>query len=435
MAQPQTPFVLPSDGRRVGEWRIGRVLGEGGMGAVVEAQHMTTGALAAIKFLHPDRTREADMLTRFRREAQVCSELDDEHIVRVLGSGRAENGYEYIVMERLEGDDLAQIVARGAPIAVADAVRWVRDAARGIAVAHKRGIVHRDLKPGNLFLTHRPDGSTVVKILDFGISKLMTAAQMDASTLTTTGTMLGSPNYMAPEQLTSPREVDARCDVWALGAILYRLIAGRPPFDGETLPVVFVAILQAPHTSLMKIRADVPPALSYLVDRCLDKDPDARIPSADAVEQALGDIERGGAGVPNVGSMFEVTAPAPRASTPPRASVPSPDAVSTSSPPRRIAARWMVLGAAGAFATVCGLYAAWHAQMETKANAAPRPPPRVEVASAQPAPSASVSTPPSASALSVATASAAPSASARSAKSARPRPRPAGDELAPNERK
>jgi eukaryotic-like serine/threonine-protein kinase len=260
-------------------------LGSGGMGVVVAARHIELGQPVAIKLLY--RRGEA-AAARFLREARICARLTSDHIPRVFDIGRLDNGAPYIVMERLVGEDLGRLVARG-PVPVADAVRYLLDACAALAEAHAAGIVHRDLKPANLFLTARPDGRPLIKVLDFGISK-NTGADDDGGAdvgLTSTGTMLGSPLYMSPEQIRARKDVDARTDIWSLGVILYELVTGRQPFRAPTLAAAAVTIAVDAPTPPSQLRPELPRGLDAIVSCCLEKEPGARYPSVEVLAAAL----------------------------------------------------------------------------------------------------------------------------------------------------
>lgn len=263
-----------------GKYRIDRILGAGGMGVVVAATHIHLGQRVAIKFLLPQMLQVPEAAARFAREARNAVRIQNEHVARVSDVGTLESGAPYMVMEYLQGSDLSQVIRERGSLPIADAVDYVLQATVAVAEAHALGIVHRDLKPSNLFLADRSDGTAIVKVLDFGISK-STVGESDAA-LTKTSGMMGSPLYMAPEQMRAARSVDGRADIWALGVILYELIAGHSPFNGETLPQICAAVLSAaaPPTS----RPDVPPGLEGVISRCLEKDPEARY--SDVVEFA-----------------------------------------------------------------------------------------------------------------------------------------------------
>src|SRR3954470_13666053 len=203
-----------------GKYRVERVLGVGGMGVVVAATHLQLDERVAIKFLVPDALSSDEAVARFAREARAAVKIKSEHVARVIDVGTLDNGAPYMVMEYLEGGDLSRVLQAQGPLPVEDAVEYVLQACEAIAHAHVLGIVHRDLKPANLFLTKRNDGSQSVKVLDFGISKVLSgnsgASSSDAA-MTRTRAVMGSPLYMSPEQMTSTRDVDGRTDIWALG--------------------------------------------------------------------------------------------------------------------------------------------------------------------------------------------------------------------------
>jgi eukaryotic-like serine/threonine-protein kinase len=272
MAEPAP--VNPGD-VLAGKYRVERVLGMGGMGVVVAATHLELGQLVALKFLLPAAELNAEATARFIREARAAVRISSEHVARVTDVGRLENGSPYMVMEYLEGVDLGEHV-KGAHLPIDAAADFVLQACEAIAVAHALGIVHRDLKPANLFVTIRPDGSPLIKVLDFGISKVVGITEQNPS-LTKTSAVMGSPLYMSPEQMRSARNVDARADIWALGTILHELIAGAPPFGGETLGEVFANVMTVEATPLRALRPETPERLERLVLRALEKDPARRI--------------------------------------------------------------------------------------------------------------------------------------------------------------
>ena len=287
MAEPAKIPVAPGD-VLAGKYRVERLLGSGGMGVVVAAIHLELGQRVAVKFLLPDLVRHAEASVRFLREARAAVKIQSEHVARVIDVGRLENGAPYMVMEYLEGRDLAGVLQDRRPVRVESAVQYVLEACEAIAEAHASGIVHRDLKPSNLFLALRSDGTESIKVLDFGISKLV--VENDGSFqpgLTSTSALMGSPLYMSPEQMKSARGVDARTDIWALGAILYELLAGFPPFNGESMPAICAAILIEEPKPLVQIRSDVPPELQAVVARCLAKIPDYRFPHVGELAAAL----------------------------------------------------------------------------------------------------------------------------------------------------
>ncbi len=282
-----------------GKYRVEQVLGQGGMGVVVAAKHMLLEQRVALKFVLD--TTDPEATDRFMREARATARLENEHVCRVMDVGTTEAGAPYIVMEMLSGMDLAEHLLAYGPLPFESAVDYVLQALEALAEAHARGIVHRDLKPSNLFLATRGDGSTIVKVLDFGISKLQElhepvtestshglgplAEIEDATGLTKTGMMMGSPPFMSPEQLRCSKSVDARCDVWAIGAILYELLSGQRAFPhGNDM---YLRILSGQFVALQDLRPDLPPGLSAIVAGCLRVSIGERFPSAAALATAL----------------------------------------------------------------------------------------------------------------------------------------------------
>ena len=261
-------------GRTIAGYRIERLLGEGGMGQVFEALHVGLGRKVAIKVLLPELARDQIALSRFDREARLVAALHSQHAVRVYDLGIAESGEPYLVMEMLDGEDLDTVLKRG-PASVEQATRWIAEACEAIGEAHALGIVHRDLKPSNLFVTRA--GRLVV--LDFGLAKLVASN----ASVTQQGMVLGSPRYMAPEQITGARDVDARADVWSLGATLFHLVTGSSPFHAETIGDTFSRILDGPPPAFERL----PPAISPVVRRALARDPAARYANAIELATAL----------------------------------------------------------------------------------------------------------------------------------------------------
>jgi eukaryotic-like serine/threonine-protein kinase len=269
-----------------GKYRVERVLGWGGMGVVVAARHEQLDQRVAIKFMRDEALEHEDTAARFLREARAAVRLRSEHAARVLDVGTLESGAPYMVMEYLEGSDLATVLGEHGPLPVEDVAEYVAQACEAVAEAHAAGIVHRDLKPQNLFLTHTVGGGARVKVLDFGVSKnLLTTT--GGGGLTQTRSMLGSPLYMSPEQMRSSRDVDARSDVWAFGVVLFQLLTDRWPFEAETMPELVLKVVTEPHRSLKELRPEVPQAMIDVVERCLKKNPTERYANAGELGQAL----------------------------------------------------------------------------------------------------------------------------------------------------
>ncbi|MGA3122604.1 MAG: serine/threonine-protein kinase [Polyangiaceae bacterium] len=228
-----------------GKYRIERVLGVGGMGVVVAARHIELDSRVALKFLLPELVASPEAVARFAGEARAAVQIQNEHVARVLDVGTLDNGAPYMVMEFLEGRDLSTWLEQRGPLPVEQAVEFILQACVAVADAHRLGIIHRDLKPANLFCIRRTDGQFVVKVLDFGISKLRRTPEGDRASgmsVTKTSALMGSPLYMSPEQMRSSKDVNAQTDVWALGVILFELLTGRAPFLGETVTEVAIHV-------------------------------------------------------------------------------------------------------------------------------------------------------------------------------------------------
>jgi serine/threonine-protein kinase len=269
-----------------GKYRVERVLGAGGMGVVIAAKHLRLDELVAIKLLHPDVAHRPEIAERFAREARAASKIQSAHVARVSDVDSLPDGSPYMVMEHLDGCDLAQYIRSRGALPVEQAVGFVLQACEAVAEAHSLGIVHRDLKPANLFLARRRDGSTCIKVLDFGISKVVDRESGDGA-VTRTKAVIGSPSYMSPEHMLSARDVDGRADIWALGVVLYEMLAGRVPFRGDTLPETCALVLQASPEPIRNSRSDVPGELEAVVARCLQKDRAHRFASVAELAVAL----------------------------------------------------------------------------------------------------------------------------------------------------
>jgi serine/threonine-protein kinase len=279
--------VLPGD-VLAGKYRVERVIGHGGMGVVVAAQHLVLDERVAIKLLLPEALSNTEAVARFVREAKAAVRIRSEHVARVSDVGYLDSGAPYIVMEYLEGIDLSAWLKRSGPLAVEQAVDFVLQACEAIADAHALGIVHRDLKPANLFWTHRSDGLPCIKVLDFGISKLLTPGGV--SDMTKTSSIIGSPFYMSPEQMHASRNVDVRTDIWSLGVILYELLARRPPFGGESISELAINVATVPAPPIRQLRPDVPPGLEQAIATSLEKSRERRFQTVADFALALGEF-------------------------------------------------------------------------------------------------------------------------------------------------
>ncbi len=266
-----------------GKYRVERELARGGMGTVVVATHLKLARQVAIKLINTEGKDRAYVTARFLREARAIAGLVGENVVRILDLDEAADGTPFLVMELLDGVDLERLLLSEGKAEVARAVDWALQACAALAEAHARGIVHRDVKPANLLLLKRVDGSELIKLLDFGISKILT----DELQLTRTASTLGSPLFMSPEQLLTPGSVDKRSDIWSLGVTLYRLLAGAPPFDAGDASTLAAQIAARAPTPLPQVAPELPPGLATVVMRCLEKDAGLRYPSVIAVAEAL----------------------------------------------------------------------------------------------------------------------------------------------------
>jgi len=289
MAPPNVPTDAESPVKEgdliAGKYRVSRTLGVGGMGIVVAAVHVDLKQKVALKFLLPEALEQPELVERFAREARAAAQIQSEHVARVTDVGRLESGAPYMVMEYLDGKDVGDLLEKHGPVRREVAVGYILQACEAIAEAHALGIVHRDLKPGNLYLAKKPNGTTVLKVLDFGISK-STIASNEAD-LTHGSAMVGSPSYMAPEQIKAARSVDVRADQWSLGVILYELLSGKKPFPASTMSEMVWAILDRPQVPLRSVSVDTPVELEQVIDRCLAKEPAGRFESVAELVHAL----------------------------------------------------------------------------------------------------------------------------------------------------
>jgi len=289
--RPSGPVAAAPVGLRPGTviadtYEITRLLGQGGMGAVWEAKHLRLpGKRVVVKVLLFGAT-DAVVLARFRREAEIGSRLGHPNIVQVLDFNTLADGTPYIVLELLQGESLAARLQRG-PLPLEEVKSVVTQVGSALAAAHREGIIHRDLKPDNVFLCPTDLGGEVrdvVKVLDFGISKI----RGSKTVLTQDAALIGTPQYMAPEQATGRNDdIDTRTDVFAFGAMTFEMIAGTPPFSGDTLASVIHAIVYSPTPSLAEVAKDVPPAVIAAIERALDKDRAARFPDVGSFVKAV----------------------------------------------------------------------------------------------------------------------------------------------------
>ena len=277
-AFPQSGEVL------LEKYAVDGILGEGGMGAVLKAEHLLRRVPVALKFIHPNVIAIPGAVDRFYNEAVAASRIANEHVVQILDVDRLPNGVPFIVMEFLAGHDLAGAIdsVPNRTLSVPRAVHITIQILRALSVAHRAGVVHRDMKPSNVFLVDRDGDADFVKLVDFGISKVRTGNGPGEAVLTQVNSTLGTPLYMAPEQARSAREVDARSDLYSVAVILYEMLAGRTPFVAETgeLTEILYKLFTSDPPSIREFRDDLDPALIDVIERGMKKDPLDRFESA-----------------------------------------------------------------------------------------------------------------------------------------------------------
>jgi serine/threonine-protein kinase len=282
------PSAYPQVGETIdGKYEVLELLGEGGMGAVAKARHLIRRVPVALKFIAPHVLAMPGALERFLNEAAVASQIATDHVAHALDVGRLPNGAPYLVLEFMDGRDLAAVVAENpSGVPVARAVHFLLQILRALQVAHDAGVIHRDLKPANCFVVKKEGDPDFVKVLDFGISKLKAPG---TPSITQTGSALGTPLYMSPEQARSPKNVDARSDLWSAGTILYELLTGRTPYlseSGEVTEVIIKLFTQEP-TPIRELRPELDPALAQIVHKALAHEREGRFSSATEMAEAL----------------------------------------------------------------------------------------------------------------------------------------------------
>jgi serine/threonine protein kinase len=260
-----------------GKYLVEETVAEGGIGVIVLARHLALDQRVAIKYLKPRALKNPVLVERFVREGRLAAQISSDHVVRVFDVGSLADGGPYMVMEYLVGQDLGSLLQSG-PLSVPRAVDYIIQACDALAEAHVLRIVHRDIKPENLFLAERPSNTPIIKIIDFGISKVVPTRGEDGNWghETAASERFGTPLYMSPEQLHSSSNVDLRTDIWSLGVTLYELLTGQLPFAGNDLPQLCTSVLASPPSRLTDVLADAPPLLEAVLLRCLEKDPDLR---------------------------------------------------------------------------------------------------------------------------------------------------------------
>ncbi|HEX9294202.1 MAG TPA: serine/threonine-protein kinase [Polyangiaceae bacterium] len=274
-----------------GKYHVERMIAKGGMGVVVAARHLQLEERVAIKFLREELLGDGDIVARFAREARTAIKIKSEHVARVIDVGSLDSGLPYMVMEYLEGEDVAEWLRSRGPLPLGQAVEFMLQTCEAIAEAHALGIVHRDLKPANLFVMRRADGLFAVKVLDFGISKVTTRGlSTHTAGLTGKSMALGSPSYMSPEQLAFGSTVDPRADVWALGITLFEMLTGAMPFHADTTPHLCGQILRDPPPPLRQLVPDAPQAVEAIINKCLEKDRERRFQNVGELALALSEF-------------------------------------------------------------------------------------------------------------------------------------------------
>ncbi|MFO0613458.1 MAG: protein kinase [Polyangiaceae bacterium] len=278
----------------LGKYRVERTLGEGGMGIVLAIRHAELDELFAMKLMKPGVAKQPGGVERFLREARAAAKLQSDHVARVYDVGRLDlvsggDGTPYMLMEHLSGCDLHTLLATHGRFSASEVAAFLLQAIDAITEAHALGIVHRDLKPENLFIARRPNGTTTLKVLDFGISKIV---RPDAPGTTHTSNLVGSPYYMSPEQMRGSKDLDHRTDVWAMGVIAYELLTDRVPFPGESVTEVCASVLEGEPPPIQRLAPDVPDAFVQIVSRCLQRKPADRFQSSDDLAAALRRVAR-----------------------------------------------------------------------------------------------------------------------------------------------
>ncbi|HEY8379927.1 MAG TPA: protein kinase, partial [Nannocystis sp.] len=286
-----------------GKYRLKHVLGEGSFGVVWAARNIDTQKEVAIKSLRAEVASDPAVLARFFWEATAAGRIHNPHVCDVLDLVKSGAHGPYIVLERLSGRSLEALIHEQGRLSPETAVGLLRQALVGLEAVHRAGIVHRDMKPENIFLHETVDGRVVVKLLDFGISKF--SVRSSTTSRTAADMFMGTPEYTSPEQARGAAEVDARSDIWAVGAILYKALSGVPPFQGPDIPSILTAILHFPHRPLTEVAPHVPAALSAVVDRCLCKDREQRWASCAELSAALEPFESAASSRTLIGGLAE----------------------------------------------------------------------------------------------------------------------------------
>ena len=277
------------EGQKIGNYRILRRLGVGGMGAVYLAEHPLIGKKVALKVIHRELAGNKEVIARFFNEARAVNKIGNEHIVEIHDFGQSDEGEHFYIMEYLEGETLADVLQRDRVLPVQRALHITAQIAGGLAAAHSCGIIHRDLKPDNIMLLDRLGDRDFVKVLDFGLAKMIHDSA--SAKLTAAGVVLGTPQYMSPEACESKRDIDHRSDIYCLGILLFQMITGQVPFEGQSMGEILVKHVSAAPPAPRALNPEIPPSVEQIILRCLAKLPDARFPTMKALRDALLDAD------------------------------------------------------------------------------------------------------------------------------------------------
>ncbi len=325
-------------GHTIGNYKVTAKLGEGGMGVVYLAEHPVIGKKVAMKAIHPELSKNADVVSRFITEAKAVNQIGHEHIVDIADFGNTPEGEFYFVMEYLQGESLSDRLKREKRIPVSQAMSIGAQIADALNASHQQGIIHRDLKPENIFLCNRGAGRDFVKVLDFGLAKL-TQNDQKVTHKTRTGSVMGTPYYMSPEQCEGKTEIDYRADIYSLGVLLFEMLTGKVPFGGEGYGEIIVKHVTMPPPSVRSVVPELPDYLDPIMYRILAKDRDQRFQTMSDLREALLDPERYASSAPDVGipedlsGIARAAAPMARAELDARSQQLSPSQIVTPPPP------------------------------------------------------------------------------------------------------